>query len=530
MTDIVVDCATPTGPITPIWASFGYDELNWTGTPRGLRNLGRMRQVLGDRAVVRAHNIFTSGNGRAVPHWSSGNVYHEDADGNPYYDWDLVDRAFDAWVGANLRPIIELGFCPAALTRDLPGPEFVPMPSLYGRYEASLWASPPKDFSRWGGLVAATARHFVERYGAQEVSSWYWELWNEPDISYWQGTAAEYCELYDVTVAAVREVLPDGLVGGPATTGGGAEFLREFLEHCISGRNSVTGEIGTPIDFVSFHTKGAPGFPRLYTPTGSHGATGGEKQSPSTQKMLDEIVTSLDIVRSHAQLAEVPVLVDECDPGVPAHYGVYDNPNYQFRNTSYYPVFQIQLMKRLLDLDRPDRRGITRATAWTWYLEGDRFFEGTRSFFTAADVAAPVLSGYELLGRLGPTRLAAGDGVLATSHPDGRITVLAWNHEDDQYDRSTATVSLRLQDLPCAGRRVRITHHRIDAEHTNTHTRWVAEGSPQDPSDEQVRRIRAAEALEYAEPERIEAACPGELTFRFELAAPAVSLIEIVPE
>jgi xylan 1,4-beta-xylosidase len=526
---VTIDCSSPIGPLERIWASFGYDELNWTGTPRGKRNLARLRDVLGTETAVRAHNIFTSGNGRAVPHWSSGNVYHEDASGKPFYEWGVVDEAFDAWLGVGLRPIVELGFCPFALTRALPGPEFRSMPSLYGRYESDLWASPPKDNAKWGDLVAATARHFAERYGQTEVSRWYWELWNEPDIQYWQGTLAEYCELYDVTVAALRSVLPDVLVGGPATTGNGAEFLRGFLEHCATAE--------TPIDFVSFHTKGAPGFPRLYSPVGPTGATGGEKQSPSSAKMLSEVETSLDVVRSFPALADVPVLVDECDPGVPAHYGVFDNPNYAFRNTAYYPVFQLQMTRKLLDLDQEKRRGITRATAWTWYLEGDRYFEGTRSFFTAGDVAAPVLGGYRMLGRLGVRRLpvevtGSGPGEvggLASVDDDGRVALIVWRHDDDQYATGAGPVSVALRNLPTADRPVTITRHRLDAEHSNTHSRWLAEGAPQDPTEEQLTRIRDGEELAEDEPARIEESCPKELSLAFELGIPGAVLIEITP-
>jgi xylan 1,4-beta-xylosidase len=524
--EITVDCGAPGGPLRPIWANFGYDELNLTATPRGKRNLARLSPILGPDATVRAHNIFTSGNGRAVPHWSSGNVYHEDADGNPFYDFRVVDEAFDAWVAAGLRPIVELGFCPYPLTRDVDGPKFVPMPSLYGSYESGEWTSPPRDFARWGELVAATARHFAERYGPAEVSRWYWELWNEPDIIYWQGTLDEYCELYAVTVKSVRDVLPEALVGGPATTGGGAEFLRGFLAHCVSA--------GLPVDFVSYHTKGAPGFRRLYSPIGPTGTTGAEQQSPSTAKMLSEVETSLDVVRSYPELADVPILVDECDPGVPAHYGVYDNPNYQFRNTAYYPVFEMQLMQKLLDLDRPGRRGIDRATAWTWYLEGDRYFEGPRSFFTAGDVAMPVVAGYRMLGRLRGARLAvhsdsAGVDGLSAVDSDGRIAAIVWNHCDDQYATDTATVRLRLDGLPNAGRPVRISHYRIDERHSNTYSRWLAEGAPQDPSAEQLARIRAGEELAEFEPTREIADCPPDMTFAVELPAPAAILIEITP-
>jgi xylan 1,4-beta-xylosidase len=528
-TDVTVDCAAAIGPLERVWAAFGYDELNWTATPRGKRNLARLRDVLGAGTTVRAHNIYTSGSGRAVPHWSSGNVYHEDDSGNPFYDWRLVDEAFDAWVDSGLRPIVELGFCPFALARDLPGPDFVSMPPLYGRYEVDLWASPPKDLSRWGALVAETARHFAERYGRSEVSRWYWELWNEPDIAYWQGTLEEYCALYDVTAAAVKSMLPDAPVGGPATTGGGRDFLRGFLEHCA--------DVGAPVDFVSFHTKGAPGFPRLYTPVGPHGAGGGTKQSPSSAKMLAEIEGSLDIVRSFPALADVPVLVDECDPGVPAHYGVFDNPDYAFRNTAYYPVFQLQMTKRLLDFDSPRRRGITGATAWAWYLEGDRYFEGTRSFFTAGDLAAPVVNGYRMLDRLGATRLAvesAGSGPgevggLASVAADGRVAVIVWRHDDDQYRTDAAQVSVTVTNLPTAGRAVTISRRGLDADTSNTHTLWLQEGAPQDPTDAQLARIRVGEELAELAPARKEVECPAELSFTFRLPMPGAVLIEISP-
>jgi len=110
--------------------------------------------------------------------------------------------------------------------------------------------------------VTALAEHCLTRYGLREVSRWYWELWNEPDIFCWAGTVTEYCRLYDHTVAGLTAVLPQARIGGPATTNPGrpqaAEFLRSFLEHCTRGTNAVTGERGTRLDFVSFHSKGNP--------------------------------------------------------------------------------------------------------------------------------------------------------------------------------------------------------------------------------------------------------------------------------
>ena len=104
------------------------------------------------------------------------------------------------------------------------------------------------------------AKHCVERYGGEEVETWYWETWNEANIGYWQGTPEEFRKLHDYAIAGVRRALPNARVGGPDSAGSGGDFTRDFLEHCLRGKNYATGEIGTPLDFVSFHAKGAPRF------------------------------------------------------------------------------------------------------------------------------------------------------------------------------------------------------------------------------------------------------------------------------
>ncbi len=203
---------------------------------------------------------------------------------------------FDAWVHYGFRPIVELGFCPKALVPAEAEFPFTPMPSVYSTYEAGQWAWPPRDLERWGILVSETVLHFLDRYGRDVVAGWYWEVWNEPDISYWQGTVEQYCSLYDITVAAIAEMMPEALVGGPATTGGGSAFLAQFLDHCATGVNAVTGGKGSRLDFVSFHTKGAAFHPwRTYGPIGEDGGRTPAKASPSTKKMLWEIRGSLAV-------------------------------------------------------------------------------------------------------------------------------------------------------------------------------------------------------------------------------------------
>jgi xylan 1,4-beta-xylosidase len=542
-----VDCAAWQGPVRRIWTSLGCDELNWMYTPRGKRALRTIGHLAEQPYYVRPHYIFNSGIGWSLPHWGSGNVYHEDAAGNPAYDFSIADQVYDSIVEAGLKPLVELAFTPKALVPDDAAEHFAftPSPTQWSPYEAGLWSFPPKDYARWGGLVAALVGHCVERYGAEHVRGWLWELWNEPDISYWRGTPEQFFQLYDVTAAAVKAISPEALVGGPTTTGDlgpgrqGNEFLRGFLAHCARA--------GTTLDFVSFHTKGGSFEPwRVYGPLGGPAP---RKQSPSSLKMLREIRGALSAVAEHPQFRDLPCIVDECDASVPAHWGVYDNANFAYRNTEYFPVFQCKLMKKLLDLNDTSDAHVDQATTWSFYFEGERFFEGTRSLFTAENVEKPVLNAYRMLARLGDTRLGvqsshawslddldAGQAgmpeevdALATFNGSDCVTVLVWRHADDQYrvDTEQSEVQLRIERIPFDSASARIRHWRIDADHSNSHTAWQAAGAPQDPSEGQLQAIKDRQGLELFEPERDQSVHDGALELRLRLPLPSVSLFEI---
>jgi xylan 1,4-beta-xylosidase len=528
---VTVDCARGRGPVRRLWTSLGYDEINWTYTPLGKRTLRKIGDFAEQPYFVRPHYVFCSGTGFGIPHWGSGNVYHEDENGKPSYDFAIADQVYDSIVGGGHHALVELAFTPLALVPERAKEEFPfeNSPTAYSGYEAGWWSYPPKDYERWGDLVAALVEHCVERYGADEVSHWLWELWNEPDIFYWRGTPEEFYELYDVTSRAVRRALPQAKVGGPAVTGGGVEFLRGFLAHCAKS--------GAPLDFVSFHTKGAAFRPwRVYGPLG---APAPERQSPSSAKMLREVSALLDVVGSFEQYADLPCIVDECDASVPAHWGVYDNANFAYRNTEYYPVFQCKLMKRLWDLNDGSRAKVEQATTWSFYFEGERYFEGTRSLVTTSGIDKPVLNAYRMFAQLGSERLAVesdrtgalgGEEVdaLATRADGGRLCVLVWRHADDQYATAEpARVTLRLHG-PAEGS-YDVTHWRIDRDHSNAHTVWQSLGAPQDPTDEQLRAIWERQGLERAEPDSAVAAAADGLTLETMLPLPAASLFVLTP-
>src|SRR4051794_18443178 len=258
---IHVDANARLGPMAPIWAMFGYDEPNYTYTANGKKLLGELAAASPVPVFVRAHNLLTTGDGTPALKWGSTNAYTQDAAGRPVYDWTIVDRIFDTYVERKMKPLVEIGFMPEALSTH-PQPykhEWKPGTNapLY-----TGWTYPPADYDRWRDIVSEWARHCVARYGAREVESWYWEVWNEPDIGYWHGTPEEYQKLYDYAADGLKRVLPGARIGGPTVTGpNGArtqDYLRGFLEHCARGANAATGKTGAPLDYITFHAKGAP--------------------------------------------------------------------------------------------------------------------------------------------------------------------------------------------------------------------------------------------------------------------------------
>ena len=542
--DIRVDCRAWQGPLRRIWASIGYDEINWTYTGRGRALYRTLRDVAETPYHVRNHNALTSGNGLSEPARGSTNVYQEAPDGSAVYDWAIVDRLYDVIVGAGFHPVVELGFLP----RDL-----VPVTAAsadwlkdVGRetYEVDgLWKHPPRDLGRWEALVERFVAHCVERYGRAAVERWWFEVWNEPDIpNYWKGTFEDYCRLYDHAVAGAVRALPSVRIGGPASTGpadpAARAFLERFLQHCVAGKNAVTGGTGTRLDFVSFHTKGAYYAPRrIYNwqrPI--------ERQHPSSGKMLGDIRAGLEAVAAVPALAGLPVVVDECDPAVGTIYGVHDNPSFVVTNSEHYPTFLCALVKRVLDLDRGFGDRIAFVTTWAFYMEGKRWFEGNRTLVTNENVEKPILNGLRLLGRLGQTRVAAtssaGRDVLSGA-ADGRevdvlaavdaarVTVLVWHQTDPWWEEDEAAVSLTIEGVPFGGP-VTVRHWRIDGRHSNAYAEWRRQGSPEDPSPAQIARLRERQGLELLEPPaRHVIDGNGTLTLGFPLPLHGVSLLEV---
>ena len=516
--------------MTPIWAFYGYDEPNYTYTHDGKKLLSELAALSPVPVYVRTHNLLTTGDGTPALKWGSTNAYTEDASGTPHYDWTIVDRIFDTLVERKMAPLVEIGFMPKALsTKPEPYQHAFPQGSLW-----TGWAYPPRDYAKWGELVYQWTRHAVEKYGRAEVERWYWEVWNEPDIGYWQGTPEEYQKLYDFAADGLKRALPSARIGGPHVTGPNSartqQILRAFIEHCLRGVNYATGKIGSPLDYVGFHAKGAP-----------HVVGGHVQMGVSNQ--LRAIANGFEIVASFPELHDTPVIIGESDPEGCAACSIRTNPENAYRNGTMYSSYTAEQLARTYELADLFKVHVRGAVTWAFEFEGQPFFDGFRDLATNG-IDKPVLNVFRMLGRMGGQRVAvrsAGALPLASvrdagvrgapdlsalaSREDRAVSVLVWNYHDDDLAAAPAEIELVIEGV--GARRSTLTHDRIDATHSNAYEAWKRMGAPQPPTRAQYAELERAGQLQALEPPRSVDAAGGRVRVTFALPRQAVSLVRV---
>jgi xylan 1,4-beta-xylosidase len=524
---IRVDASQKKGEMRPIWRFFGADEPNYAYMKDGKKLLGELGQLRPNAVYFRTHNLLTTGDGTPALKWGSTNAYTEDERGNPVYDWTIVDRIFDTYLQREVRPYVQIGFMPEALSTN-PQPyqhKWTPAAKYDQIYTG--WSYPPKDYAKWGELVYQWAKHCVAKYGRAEVEQWYWEVWNEPNISYWRGSPEEFNKLHDYAVDAVRRALPTARVGGPDSAGGGTRFFREFLEHSLHGTNYATGGKGTPIEFLSFHAKGQPKF-----------VDGHVQMGISNQ--LRNIDSAFSIIGSFPELKSKPIVIGESDPdGCAACQG----QQLQYRNTTMYSSYTAASLAREYEL--ADKHGVNLEGALTWAFEFEDqpFFAGYRVMATNG-IDQPVLNVFRMFSKMGGQRVAVesnGAVPLDTILKDGvrkspdvsalasleqkRLSLLAWHYHDDDVAGPAAYVELKLTGLPLRDGAARVRQFLIDDEHSNAYTVWQSMGSPQEPTREQYARLEKAGQLADVGALASVRVKDGSATLRFRLSRKAVSLL-----
>ena len=517
--NICVEAKKKLGKLEHSWRYVGYDECNYTYIPEGVELLNKFNKLEEEPYYFRTHFTFCTGNCHGTYKFGSTNIYTEDENGNPVYDYTYYDMIVDAYLKTGAKPFLELGFMPM----DLVDTNYLTPTKgdwdQYGQYKEVGWTCPPKSYDKWHDLVEHLTAHLVEKYSAEEVKTWYFELWNEPDIFYWHGTAAEYCRLYDYTEHAIHKALPEAYLAGPAVTGifegGNAQkFFRFFLDHCKNGGNFCTGETGTRVDYITFHVKGG-GFPfKVRAP----------KAVPSVAGLVHQVKLGLDILKEYGY-EDREVVLSEADPDGWAAGGVNDNANMIFRNTEYYATYIASAYNQIEKLSESYNIRI-RPMAWAFFFPSERCFEGTRTF-TTQGIDKAVFNMFKIYGKLGYEKLAfesdganvldfveepvmgkatnlseitgAGEkldvGGYAVEGKNGETQIVIYSHHEDRDLYEMADITIKVKGYADQSS-LHVTHYRIDKEHSNAYAEYLRQGSPMYPEGEQYEAIKAKDGLE----------------------------------
>jgi xylan 1,4-beta-xylosidase len=527
---VQVNLAEATGPMKPIWAWFGYDEPNYTYMKDGKKLLSEIAAFSKTPVYVRAHNLLTSGDGKAALKWGSTNAYTEDASGKPVYNWNILDSIFDTYVKRGMKPLAQIGFMPEALSVKPQPYQHQWKPGMAYNTIETGWAYPPKDYKKWGDLCYEWVKHCVNRYGKKEVESWYWEVWNEPNGAYWKGTVPEFLKLYDYAADGVKRALPTARIGGCNITGGGMKFMNTFLKHCLSDTNYVTGKIGSPLDAVLFHAKGSPrvvnGIVRM-----------------NVGRQLKDMDNNFELIASYPQLKNIPVIIGESDPEGCAACGMSTNPENAYRNGTMYSSYTAASFARVYALAQKYDVNLIGAVSWSFEFEDQPWFAGFRDLATNG-VDKPVLNIFRMFAQMKGDRVAvtgnrmyalktvvdssirnmADVGALAAKN-NREATVMLWSYHDDDKLTQPEPVQVSINGL--TAKTVTLTRYRVDQENSNSYTVWKKMGSPQQPTAAQIAQLEKAGQLKtVGQPQKL-TVNNGTLALKANLAQQDVELLKL---
>ena len=447
---ITIDASAPGSPFPHFWEQmFGSGRAILTLRESYRNDLRAVKEVTGFR-YVRFHAIF---------HDEVG-VYNEDEHGEPVYNFAYVDEIYDGLLKEGVRPVVEISFMPKKLAFN---------PDALHPFWYKQNVSPPKSMERWDGLITAFAHHLVERYGIEEVSQWYFEMWNEPNIDFWNGIPRQesYFEMYDHTARDLKAVNSRIRVGGPATAA--AAWVVEFLKH--------TSENHVPVDFVSTHGYADDTVEDLF----------GTREAIS---MNDRVGRAVGKVRKQID--------GSATPSLPLLWTEWNVPGmHELRDTSFVGPALANTIRECDGL-------VDMMSFWTFsdvFEEGGpipRPFEGHFGLRAKGGINKPSFYDFGLLHRLGETRLPnASSDILVTKNREGTLVIALWNLVDPEKSGAVKRFSLNFKNLAAEKAAY---FSQVDNEHGNALAAYKALGSPRYPNREQIDQMNAETKL--AEPVR----------------------------
>lgn len=407
---------------------------------------------------IRMHGLLTDDMG----------VYREDRHGNPEYNFQYIDMLYDFILSIGMKPFVELSFMPEALAS--------------GKQTIFWWrgnVTPPKDYKKWEELIRQLTLHFTERYGADEVKTWYFEVWNEPNLTpwFWTGTMEDYFKLYQHSVIAIKSVNKEYRVGGPATAG--AAWEKELIEFCKNNN--------LPLDFISTHSYGVKqGYLDEYGNTGT---------------ILDEnpMSVSIDVINSRTEISQSPM------PNLELHYTEW--------SSSYTPADPIHdsYHQAAYILEKLKQVGNAANSMSYWVFTdifeeaGPRFtpFHGGFGLINYQGIKKPAFYAYKFLNQLQNIELQNDDTrSWACKDEKGNLQVLFWdftytlpdsiNNQDyyikDLPAKPKGKVKIQISEMPIGSYIVEI--YQIGYRINDPYTTYIDLGRPSQLTKEQVEKIK----------------------------------------
>ena len=370
------------------------------------------------------------------------------------YCFTYLDRVFDGYRQCHIRPFLELGFMPKALAA--------------GEQTLFYWqahTTPPRDMTAWTDLVQATLRHLIHRYGRDEVALWPCEIWNEPNLrGFWENAdKGKYLELYRATALAVKEVLPEMRVGGPAICGGegSQQWIADFLTFCRD--NSL------PLDFVTRHAYMAetPEYRGRYV----------YHTMMSTDALIDEMRASREIIDRFPEYRGMPMYITE--------FNTSYNPRCIIHDTNANAAICAELLARLGDV----------SDGYSYWTFGDVFeetgiaprpFHGGFGLMANGMIPKPTLWTFAFFASLRGEAVYRDGNAVIVRRDDGGYEGVLFN----RCDRGGEEVNISLC-VP-VGERAAALIERVDAERCNPLAAWHRMGENADLTQEQLAFLRAS--------------------------------------
>ena len=442
---IVVDASAPSHPFPHFWEQmFGSGRAILTLRESYRHDLREVKGVTEFR-YVRFH---------AILHDEVG-LYNEDKQGKPFYNFSYIDQIYDGLLANGVRPFVEISFMPNKLAAQ----------PIYQAFWYHPNVSPPKNWEAWDDLMQAFAKHLVDRYGIDEVSRWYFEVWNEPNLDFWGGQPRQstYWELYDHTARDLKAVDERLRVGGPATAQ--AAWVDEFIKHCHDDR--------VPVDFVSTHVYGNDRAEDVF-------------KTHEQISRKDMVCRAVDMVHKQIQASTMPQL-----PLIWSEFNAaYDNET-DVTDAAYMGPW---LANTVRECD-----GLTQMMSyWTF---SDVFeeqgvvkkpFYGGFGLMAEDGIPKPSFNAFKLLHELGERRIEVNsDSAVVTRKSDGTVVVAVWNYAPPGQSVPAKTLTLQFKDFDPKQASISV----VDPAHGDSQIAYEKMSSPPYPTQAQIRELQKAAQL-----------------------------------